>query len=54
MIAGRYMDDGAIEVARLTLAECILAVAGQNETDVGRIIRLALPMFRSAERRLQP
>ena len=51
MIAGRYADDLDIERARLTLAECVLAVTSHNDSDVEKLIRLALTMFRIEERR---
>jgi len=43
----------AVEKARVLLAECILAVTSHAETDVNKIISLAMTMFRIEERRLR-
>ena len=41
-------DGKAVESARVTLAECVLAATSDGDTDVGQIERLALMMFRTA------
>ena len=46
MVAPQHATGAAIEKARILLAECILAVTGQAETDVNKIVSLALTMFR--------
>jgi len=45
-IASDYIDDKAIEEARLKLAECILAVTLDGTTDAEQIRHLALSMFK--------
>ena len=45
-IAPQFTDAGAIESARLKLAECILGATRDGMTDAAQIERLALGMFR--------
>ena len=51
MIAPRYAGSTGSDKARITLAECILAVTNHGDTDVDKIVSLALTIFRIEERR---
>ena len=53
IVAAQFAGDDTAEMARLTLAECVLAVTSDGDTDVSKIARLALTMFRALERRQQ-
>ncbi|HJU33238.1 MAG TPA: hypothetical protein VJ740_17360 [Hyphomicrobiaceae bacterium] len=48
-VAHQYAGDAqAAEKARVTLAECVLAVTRDGDTDIDQIERLALMMFRTS------
>ena len=51
MVATGYTGSPATDKARMLLAECILAVTSHAETDVNKIVGLALTMFHAEERR---